>query len=372
MVNNHLTTAGDCGADSPKRIGLMGLGHVARYAHVPSITQTPALHLAAIYEPFGQVDKAELNLSDTTAVCTKEDDFFAQDLDAVVVTSPAPFHGANIAAAGRHGLPVLCEKPLTDDPTEAEQIVQACRTLQQPLYLAYCYRFSSVAQRIRELLQRGAVGEVKVMRLVYNWDVHGMYDGRDADAAVHNARWHGRMVEGGPMVDCGVHQIDLAQWWTQSPVVSVDGRGVWAVDYDAPSHVWGHMDHADGTHTCVEMSCTFGHTCKKPQRDFCYQVMGTEGVIVFDPIAGRFDWEHQHGTESFPLANEKDFSGMYRAFAHALRTGQTGDLCTPEQAVENTKLAWQMLDAAHDKRTTLHAAALSTSPNGPSVPVIAD
>ena len=38
--------------------------------------------------------------------------FFESGLDAVVVASAAPAHRQNVLDAARHGLPVLCEKPL--------------------------------------------------------------------------------------------------------------------------------------------------------------------------------------------------------------------------------------------------------------------
>lgn len=345
----------------------MGLGHVARYAHVPAIASSSDLKLAAIYEPIAKVDPGALDLSGDVSVCSDEQQFFAQNLDAIVVTSPAPYHADNIRSAMRHNLPILCEKPLADKAEDADRIVTEVQSKDHPLYIAYCYRFSSVAQRMRELIQRGAIGEVKLLRLVYNWDLHGMYVDRDADAGQIDSRWHGRMIEGGPMVDCGVHQIDLAQWWTDSPVVHVGGHGVWGVDYEAPSHVWGHLDHANGLHTCVEMSCTFGHTCQTRERDFRYEAMGTEGVIVFDAVAERFEWKHTHGEEVLPLANEKNFVGMYDAFALALRTGQHGDLCSAQQGFENTRIAWEILAHAHQHRLSRTDAPSENRPDLTSV-----
>jgi len=36
--------------------------------------------------------------------------------------------------------------------------------------------------------------------------------------------------------------------------VRFSGHGAWVDDYEAPDHVWLHMDHASGAHTTVEVS----------------------------------------------------------------------------------------------------------------------
>lgn len=324
----------------------MGLGHVARYAHVPAILETPGLELAAVFEPHS----TSFVLPETTRLASTESAFFETALDCVVVTSPAPCHRDNIAAAADAGLPVLCEKPLADDPDHADQIL-AVVDGRPPLFVAYCYRFSSVATTIRDLLRDGAIGELKLMRLVYNWDLHGMHADRTDPASGINPRWHGRMIEGGPMVDCGVHQIDLAQWWSGSRIEHATGRGAWLVDYEAPSHVWGHLTHANGIETCVEMSYTSGHTGRKPERNFRYELFGTDGLIVFDAVAGRFEVKSSRTEQALPFANEKNFGAMYDAFARAVTTGEAGDLCLPADAVHNTRIAWQVNQSAIEQRS---------------------
>lgn len=64
------------------------------------------------------------------------------------------------------------------------------------------------------------------------------------------------------MVDCGTHQIDLASFWLDSDVVQYDAHGAWVDDYDAPDHIWLHMDHANGAHAMVEMNYSYHHTSK--------------------------------------------------------------------------------------------------------------
>lgn len=146
------------------------------------------------------------------------------------------------------------------------------------------------------------------------------------------------------MVDCGVHQIDLAQWWLNSEVVRATGEGAWVDDFEAPDHIWAHLTHASGAHTMVEMSYSFGHTMRDAESSFVYQLIGTEGVITYDRNISRFELRNQDGTFPQQYHEEKDFDGAHRAFAHFLNTGDPGELCTAEQGQEATRIARTLTD----------------------------
>ena len=105
--------------------------------------------------------------------------FFSPDLDAVLVTSPAPFHAENVLACAARGLPVLCEKPLAMNDAEGREMIDAMAGAGVSLYVAFCYRFSAAALKIKRLVTEGAIGDVAALRLIYNWDCHGRYNHRD-------------------------------------------------------------------------------------------------------------------------------------------------------------------------------------------------
>src|SRR5690606_29064819 len=125
------------------------------------------------------------------------------------------------------------------------------------------------------------IGELRSLRLIYIWHCHGKYQIQADGSRVIQARREGRMLEGGPMVDCGVHQIDLARWWTQRPVTRWTAAGAWVDTYEAPDHVYLHLDHEGGIHTLVEISYSYGHTCAEPISQFTYELIGTGGLIRY-------------------------------------------------------------------------------------------
>lgn len=321
-----------------KKIGLMGCGSVASFGHLPAIAETAGVTLHAIFDPDPQKLAEFQPKYNVPNACTNAEAFFATGLDGVVIASPAPVHEENVLQCASHKLPVLCEKPLSMDAPQGRRMIDAMNAAGVPLYVAFCYRFSLAAMHIRDLVHQGAIGELKAMRLIYNWDCHGKYHWRDPAQGEQDRR-RGRMLEGGPMVDCGTHQIDLAQWWSGSPVVKHQGFGAWADTYEAPDHTWAHLDHANGTHTMVEISYSYAFTAKEPESSFKYELIGTEGVIIYDRNISRFELRNNHGTFPQQYHEEKGFHAMHHAFALALETGQAGDLPTAEEGLVVTDIA---------------------------------
>ena len=321
----------------------MGCGVVAGYGHIPAILEADGLEL---------VDPFESNLLEMQKryhiphAFTQLEDFFASGIEAVTITSPAPCHKANILDCAKRHLPVLCEKPLSMNGEESQEMIAAMKAAGLPLHVGFCYRFSPSALKIRELVRSGAIGEVKSTRLIYNWSLAGKYVTDAEGNQVLQQRREGRMAEGGPMVDCGTHQIDLALFWLDSPIVRFTGHGAWVDEYEAPDHMWVHMDHANGAHTVVEISYSYAHTSANRCSEFVYELIGTKGFIQYDRERQTLFMENETGHHDFAFHHEKDFKGMYQEWSHALHTGHSEMLTTAEQGMLVADIARQATDEA--------------------------
>ncbi|MEM6506051.1 MAG: Gfo/Idh/MocA family oxidoreductase [Planctomycetota bacterium] len=327
------------------KIGVMGCGVVSEYGHLPPLRDNPRFDVQSLMDPNKDRVEDYARRFGVPQTFTDQDGFMNSGLDAVAICSPAPVHLANIKGCAEHGLAALCEKPLAMDADEAQEIVDIMNKADLPLYVGFCYRFAGCAQTIRDLVQDGAIGQVRSLRLIYNWDCHGKYEQDATGKWVKYQRRIDRMLEGGPMVDCGVHQIDLAQWWLQSPVVRYTGQGSWVDEYEAPDHVFLHMDHDNGAHTMVEMSYSYGHTTKNKYNAFIYELIGTDGIIRYERNTNLFELRTDQFTEKLKHTGEKNFAVMYDHFADALQKGDPGDLCTGEEAIVVTDIARHATDA---------------------------
>jgi predicted dehydrogenase len=328
----------------------MGCGAVSDFGHIPAILGTDGLELVSLFDPNrARVEATSAKFGGIRAY-TNQDEFLDSGLDAVVIASPAPAHRENVLAAADRRLHVFCEKPIAMNDHEGAEMIDAMKKADRLLVVGLVYRFSPVALQIRRWIQDGLVGDVRSLRLIYIWDLHGQYEPTEAGTWIESPRWRGRMLEGGPMVDCGVHQIDLARWWLSDEVARYDARAAWVAEYEAPDHVYVHMDHVSGAHTMVEMSFTYGHTVKEARPHFSYHIIGTGGVIRYNREGYVFEARTGQETLRVPGASEKNFPGMHAAFAEALRTGEIGNLASAEDALIATRIAREATDQAIAQR----------------------
>ena len=336
------------------RIGLMGCGTVAGYGHLPAIVATPGLRLAALFDP----DRAHHDTAGEkfgvppAQRFTDVEDFFAQKLDAVTVASPAPFHFDNVMRAAQHGCHVLCEKPLAEREEDGWKMIDAMKRAGKHLFVGFIYRFSEMATRIRDAIRDKEIGDVRSIRLIYIWDCHGKYDRGATSSVVHpsdradaggrrvNLRRDRFMREGGPIIDCGVHQIDLARWWTGSDIGKFTAHGT-RIDHDhaCPDHVYIHMTHASGVHSMIESSFSYGHTCREPQIQYRFEAIGTDGVIRFDHNTHSFTLATPTATTQFRYQPEKNFHAMYEQLVRAIQTNDIGNFATGEDGLIATRVA---------------------------------
>lgn len=346
------------------KVGIMGCGIVATFRHIPAILENPELELSAIFDPNPQkLQKIQDRFQFPADKCfTNMDEFMKQKMDIVSITSPATYHKENCLAAARHGKHVICEKPLALTEEEAQEMIDAMKKAGKNLFVGLVCRFAPVARKIHEVIQDGTIGAVRSLRLIFNWNCHGKYR-NDDDTGEYgiNHRREGRMFEGGPMVDCGTHQIDLARWWLGSEVISFSGFGAWVDDYEAPDHTWLHMDHANGAHTMIEISFSYCHTVSEPRSEFIYELIGTDGVI-------RYDRNQQklivHGAEQrleIPQDNDLGFNGMYAELVNALKTGKSDMLATAEDGLIATRISHESTEEAIKNREKIQRKARATA-----------
>jgi xylose dehydrogenase (NAD/NADP) len=100
------------------------------------------------------------------------------NVDAVYVPLPNTMHAEWTIAALKAGKHVLCEKPMGMSSAEVNEMVTAARKADRMLMEGFMYRFHPRIARIRELLREGAIGDVKLVRATYTFDLGAASDVR--------------------------------------------------------------------------------------------------------------------------------------------------------------------------------------------------
>jgi predicted dehydrogenase len=321
------------------KIGLIGCGMIAERGHLIAINQTPGVVIHSLFDiNFERAVELQKRFGAVHAFRTEEE-FWSSDFDVAVICTPAPLHPQHVATAAKYGKDILCEKPLAMTEPEIEEMIRVTQQAGVKLYTGFTYRFSPSALKIQQLVREGSIGEVRSLRLIYIWNLHGKWTYDEAGKMIPSPLRVGRMREGGPMVDCGVHQIDLARWWLGSEVASFNGQGVWVEDFEAPDHMYLHLDHDCGAHTMVEMSFSYNATSKEPTSNFQYELIGTDGVIRWNREERNFTVRNSQGTLHLPWFPEKNFRGMYEELARAMASGEDGNMPRAEDGLAATRIA---------------------------------
>ena len=190
------------------RVGVIGLG-MGR-AHLAGYQSCPDCKIVAICD----MDKGRLaSAGDEFEVeerFTRIEEMLAmKDLEAVSVALPNYLHCPITVQALRAGKHVLCEKPMAMTVEEAETMVKTAGDLGKKLMIHFNYRFTPPAQALKRYVDGGDLGEIYFVRTGWHRrrGVPGM------GSWFTNVKLSG----GGPLIDLGVHRLDLALWLMGNP-----------------------------------------------------------------------------------------------------------------------------------------------------------
>ena len=192
---------------TPFNLAIIGVG-IGRQ-HLRGALGVPGVRIAALCD----VDVAraqslaqEFALPNVQIVADYRD-LLRMELDAVSVCVPNALHASIAVACLSAGLHVLCEKPLATNAADAQQIVDAARDNSRACMVGQLLRFRD---DIQELKKRAVeIGTPYYARAV----------ARRAHGIPKWGSWFTQkeMSGGGPLIDTGVHIIDLAWWLAGSP-----------------------------------------------------------------------------------------------------------------------------------------------------------
>ncbi len=139
------------------RIGLVGIGKIARDQHLPALTAGEDFDLAATASRNGRVDGVEAHESVEALIATRP------DIAAISLCTPPAgrFEQARAAiAAGRH---VMLEKPPAATVSEAEALAEAAREKGVTLFATWHSREAAEVDAARDWLADKAIHSVRIM-----------------------------------------------------------------------------------------------------------------------------------------------------------------------------------------------------------------
>jgi len=199
------------------KVGIIGAGGISEYAHIPGWKSLPEeVELVAICDviPERAERAAEAN-SIPHAYGSEEEMLAHHKLDIVSVCAPNFAHRECTVMALEAGVNVLCEKPIAMNSGEAEEMIAAAKRAGKLLMVGQNHRFDPEAQAAKQFIKDGVLGEV-----YYGEATNMRRRGIPGWGVFHIKKYSG----GGPLIDIGVHSLDLVLWLMGNPnPVAVSG-----------------------------------------------------------------------------------------------------------------------------------------------------
>jgi len=253
------------------RWGIIGCGDVTEIKSGPAFQKANGSELVAVMRRNGELarDYAQrhgVNKWYNDAALLIND----PDVDAVYIATPRSSHKEYTLQTAKAGKPVYVEKPMALNYLECKEMVEACKNLNIPLFVAYYRRALPRFLKIKSLLEEKAIGEVRAINVrLYNSISH-----RDLNKE-QNWRVEPEISGGGYFLDLGCHMIDLLQFFIGSIVSAQGYKGNQAGLYQAEDIVNASFEFENGVLGSGIWCFTAGNHFEQTD------IVGSEGIISY-------------------------------------------------------------------------------------------
>jgi predicted dehydrogenase len=270
-------------------VGVIGLG--IGKLHVQGYSQSPNAEIVAVCDLIEDRARKVADQYGVATICTDYKKLLAmRSIDAVSVCVPNHLHAEMTIAAFEAGKHVICEKPLAMNPKEGEAMVAASKKAGKLFMTAFNNRFRGDTQLLKKFIQDGELGDIYFAKT--GWIRRKGIPGFGSWFTTKSKSG------GGPLIDIGVHVLDLTLWLMGNPkAVSVtgstyamfgpkgEGQGTWGTaeaggGFDVEDLAAAFIKLENGATLLLEASWA-SHI----KGDMIYtNLMGTKGGAELDPL----------------------------------------------------------------------------------------
>lgn len=150
------------------------------------------------------------------------------DVDIVIASTYPSTHLPILKECIARGKHLLCEKPITTNLEDGKEFVDLVKANPQiKVLIGHILRHNTTYNKVCEMIKAGAIGFPIIMRMAQNH---------------HTMNWQkylNLIKETSPIIDCGVHYIDVMRWFTGADVTSVSGVGL-RTDQEVPEDKYNY------------------------------------------------------------------------------------------------------------------------------------
>lgn len=348
------------------KVGVIGTGNIS-HEHIKSYIANPNVELYAFCDINPEQLKKMADLYGVERTYTDINEFLQLDeIDAVSVCTWNSAHAPCAIAALNAGKHVLCEKPMATSAEEAKKMLEAAEKNNKLLMIGFVRRYGNDCKILQDFISTDYFGEIYYAKATYlrrNGNPGGWFGDKSRSA-------------GGPLIDLGVHVIDLTRYLMGNPKpVSVYGatfqklfnrpnvKG--AKDYNSVSA--GKKDICDvedlasalirydnGSVLAIEAS--FSLNIKSDEGKI--QLFGTKGGAKIDPELEMYTEINDYMADvNLTVPTSLDFAGLFQnEIDHYVDCVINGTACK-SPATDGIEIM-KILDAVYESARTGHEVVL--------------
>jgi predicted dehydrogenase len=288
------------------RLGLVGLGYWGpNLARV--IADVKGGQLAALCDADpARLDRVARRYPETKLVADYEQ-MLGDDVDAIVIATPADTHYELAMRALRAGKHVLVEKPLARSSDECLELIEVARAAELVLMPGHVFLYNAAVRKVRSYIESGELGEVYY---AYSQRLNLGQVRRDV-----NALWN-----------FAPHDLSIIGWWFGGAPERVVARGYSYVQPGIEDVVFMTLDYPGGVGANVHLSWL------DPLKVRLMTVVGSEKMVVYDDTSpdARIQLYDKGVTRQLVEDRPGDATlGRYETFAQFQLLLRAGDVLIP-------------------------------------------
>ena len=254
----------------PVHIGLIGGGNITE-THARAALAVPDVRISAVYGT-NRNNVERLSRDYGGAAYLDFAAFLAHaPMDLVMIGSPSGLHAEQGIAAAEHRLHVLTEKPIDIAAARADALIDAARRAHVKLGVMFQDRVKPDIQRLKRLIDSGALGRILFVDARVKWYRPPEYYG--------NSKWRGTLAldGGGALMNQAVHTVDLLLWLL-GDVTRVRARTATALHkIESEDTAAAILEFASGS-----LGTLHATTAAYPGYPRRVEITGTEGTVILE------------------------------------------------------------------------------------------
>ncbi len=138
----------------------------------------------------------------------------SKNVDIVIIATYPSTHLELLKLCIEHGKHVICEKPIAANYSDGEKFIKLVKANPQcKVLIGHILRHNATYKAVADMIHNGAVGKPMVLRMSQNHHTMNL------------DRYRTLIEETSPIIDCGVHYIDIMRWFTNEEIVDISGIG---------------------------------------------------------------------------------------------------------------------------------------------------